>query len=250
MIYSEILFDISRTDRKAGNVLLAFLPEWEQDGVYIGMCNSWNGNVEVRGPEYSMPAFVYISDKLGNIKPYYPTTEESNNENWKTRLVTHPVVEDTVEETIGDALDYIGELEGKLIISTAAAMDTLRAAIKADEGYAWSWHCNIAMASFDEGLSHDAANAAAARFMKMCFDVDTSEMHKTNDIDDAKVDELLTSFNELQSLDSLNGLDDDSVYNADDAVEKINAVTAELRKPIPDRDFFNIWASNPARDIE
>lgn len=34
-----------------------------------------------------------------------------------------------------------------------------------DEDYLWSWHCNIAMAAYDEGLSHSAANRAASRFL-------------------------------------------------------------------------------------
>jgi hypothetical protein len=59
-------------------------------------------------------------------------------------------------------------------LGTARAFGDLKAALQADPGYAWSWHCNIAVASMDEGMEHAAANRAAARFMRMCFDVDTS----------------------------------------------------------------------------
>lgn len=53
--------------------------------------------------------------------------------------------------------------------------------------YAHSWHCNIAMACYDaikdshndkqihtHYEAHEVANDAASRFMKMCFDVETS----------------------------------------------------------------------------
>jgi hypothetical protein len=59
-------------------------------------------------------------------------------------------------------------------LGTARAFTDLKAAMHADPGYAWSWHCVIACAGMDEGLEHAAANRAAARFMRMCFDVDTS----------------------------------------------------------------------------
>ncbi len=55
------------------------------------------------------------------------------------------------------------------------AMDILKELINKDPGYAWSWHCNIAMASFDEGLSRSKANLAAARFMKLAFDIDMTK---------------------------------------------------------------------------
>lgn len=92
-----------------------------------------------------------------------------------------------------------------------AAFAVLKEAMQSDFGYAWSWHCNLAMTIYDESrpqcycetldgkeysghrpecaivrahdarhfeehrLSHAFCNNAAARFMKLCFDVDTSE---------------------------------------------------------------------------
>jgi hypothetical protein len=58
---------------------------------------------------------------------------------------------------------------------TAEAFGTLKKALQEDEGYAWGWHCNIAMAAFDEGVDHATANRAANRFMRMCFEIDTKE---------------------------------------------------------------------------
>lgn len=50
----------------------------------------------------------------------------------------------------------------------------LRRTLAANYDYAWGWHSNIAMAAYDEGLGHEAANRAAARFMHNCFRIDTS----------------------------------------------------------------------------
>lgn len=41
-----------------------------------------------------------------------------------------------------------------------------------DSDLAWTWHCNIACCVMDEGIPHAVANEAAARFMKLAFDVD------------------------------------------------------------------------------
>ena len=47
--------------------------------------------------------------------------------------------------------------------------------------YAHSWHCNIAMAVYDNcpsdmnsDVAHTLGNDAAAQFMKLCFGVDTT----------------------------------------------------------------------------
>ena len=62
----------------------------------------------------------------------------------------------------------------KVPTRTQEALEILKSAMRDDPAYAWSWHCNIAMASIDEGAPHDAGNAAAARFMQLCFGVDTT----------------------------------------------------------------------------
>lgn len=56
-----------------------------------------------------------------------------------------------------------------------AAFAVVKRAMQADVEYAWSWHCNVAMAMVDSGCDHKIANEGAARFMKLCWDVDTSE---------------------------------------------------------------------------
>lgn len=54
------------------------------------------------------------------------------------------------------------------------AMQALSEAMQLDPDYAWSWHCNIAMASVDEGMDQESANRAAARFMRLAFKADVS----------------------------------------------------------------------------
>lgn len=51
----------------------------------------------------------------------------------------------------------------------------LSRAMKKDPGFAWSWHCNIAMVAQDAGAPHKEANERTADFMKYVFDVNTSK---------------------------------------------------------------------------
>ena len=55
------------------------------------------------------------------------------------------------------------------------SMATVSNAIRNDPSYAWSWHCNIAMAAVDEGVDHMAANKLAARFLMILTGVDTTK---------------------------------------------------------------------------
>ena len=65
-------------------------------------------------------------------------------------------------------------------MSTSEAFDALKSAIQADDDYAWSWHCNVAMPFVDEGGSHEQANRAAARFMRTCFNMDVTKFDQWN----------------------------------------------------------------------
>ena len=40
------------------------------------------------------------------------------------------------------------------------------------------YHCNLAMAAYDEGLEHHAANRAAGRFMNSLFRLDTTRLEQ------------------------------------------------------------------------
>jgi hypothetical protein len=56
--------------------------------------------------------------------------------------------------------------------SLPTAMKTVLKAIQADPDYAWSWHCNVAMAFVDAGGDHYTANQGAARFMRILANVE------------------------------------------------------------------------------
>ena len=55
------------------------------------------------------------------------------------------------------------------------SMATVSKAIRNDPAYAWSWHCNIAVAAMDEGVDHMTANKLAARFLMILTGVDTTK---------------------------------------------------------------------------
>ena len=96
------------------------------------------------------------------------------------------------------------------LTSISEAFGALKQAMKDDSGFAWGWQCNLAMAIYDEShpqcvceilngeytghrpecaivRAHDArhfnehalspafCNNTAARFMKLCFDVDVTK---------------------------------------------------------------------------
>jgi hypothetical protein len=72
-------------------------------------------------------------------------------------------------------------------ITIEQAMTRLKKAMKDEPDYAYGWHANIAMSVYDECTndtshqeSHRIGNAAASRFMKICFDAETS-LHMLED---------------------------------------------------------------------
>jgi len=56
---------------------------------------------------------------------------------------------------------------------TSDAFDTIKQAMADNPDYAWSWHCNLAMAFHDEGMDHHDANLGAARFLYNTFGIST-----------------------------------------------------------------------------
>lgn len=88
----------------------------------------------------------------------------------------------TKEGSDGSDRDYFNMWTGqssqdnaKLATEVGDALDVLKNAFKKDPYFAWTWHCAIWSGAHDEGLASDAAHRAAARVMKMAFDIDTSE---------------------------------------------------------------------------
>lgn len=56
--------------------------------------------------------------------------------------------------------------------TTAEAFETIKSAMQEDPGYAWVWHCNIAMAAVESGVDRIKATQTAAEFMRRCFGVE------------------------------------------------------------------------------
>ena len=80
-------------------------------------------------------------------------------------------------EDAQDAHEYIAKLQAtqEPVQAVPEAMKVVTEALRSDPDYAWSWHCNVAMASVDEGMGHYEANQAAARFMHSLAGVDTTK---------------------------------------------------------------------------
>lgn len=78
------------------------------------------------------------------------------------------------------------------------ALAALQKHLKEDDGYAWSWHCNIAVQIMDEGVDHATANRAAARIMKACFDVVAKEPKSGGD--DAPDESQADILNEVMAI--------------------------------------------------
>jgi len=89
----------------------------------------------------------------------YPVFIEADNEDHAQQIFDRLSVA---------ALD-IAQNEQALI---ASAFQVLKHAMETDPELAWGWHCNIAMASVDQGMHPHAANRAAAIFMRAAFEID------------------------------------------------------------------------------
>ncbi len=88
------------------------------------------------------------------------------------------------EETLRYALMHDKEVYGEHVeMGVADALETVKRALRDDPSYAHTWHCNLAM-SFSDAIpealemQHEdlcaIRNEGASRFMKLCFDVETS----------------------------------------------------------------------------
>jgi len=83
--------------------------------------------------------------------------------------------EEVMQKAMVFAQSQLSNYKRNSIKQSETAFADLKNSMQKDHSYAWSWHCNIAMSAFDEGVDHSTANKIAARFMKLCFDVDTSQ---------------------------------------------------------------------------
>ena len=94
---------------------------------------------------------------------------------WASTIM-QPVMDEAEGQRIADVI--VARLA-----DTKTVMDTLSKKLKEDKEYAHAWHCNLAM-SFSDAIPEDfkitneslyeIRNEGARKFMKLCFDVDTS----------------------------------------------------------------------------
>lgn len=80
-----------------------------------------------------------------------------------------------------------------------SAFSLLQDAMKRDRGYAWSWHCNIAVTIIDSiDVSHEKGNRAAQDVMQQVFEIDVTqfdewksfEKHWADDHEEQRVDAI------------------------------------------------------------
>lgn len=54
-------------------------------------------------------------------------------------------------------------------------LSELKAAMQADEDFAWTWLCNLACIALDSGGTHENSNRRAAQFMQNAFHIDVTQ---------------------------------------------------------------------------
>jgi hypothetical protein len=58
---------------------------------------------------------------------------------------------------------------------THSPLSDLKAALQANEDFAWTWLCNLACIGLDAGATHENANRRAAQFMQNAFGIDVTK---------------------------------------------------------------------------
>jgi len=126
------------------------------------------------------------------------------------------------------------------------AMKVVTSALLNDPDYAWAWHCNIAMAAHDEGLSHYAANKAAARFLRVLVPgLDTSKHpgfptgHDAAEMPDAMLPGLLWKDDGVMSVNAELGLSIDQLVKLARAIRPLltaaTPVPLKIAATVPER---------------
>ncbi len=86
------------------------------------------------------------------------------------------VPSDEISQPISQEQELINTVADRLAKNTGFKREiaTIAEAIRQDHGYAWSWHCNLAVAILDTHIPHPRANRAAAEIMSRVFKMDTT----------------------------------------------------------------------------
>lgn len=124
-------------------------------------------------------------------------------------------------------------------------------ALAADRGWAWGWHCNLAMPIKDTlGVSHIEANQTAAWLMQHLFKIDVTSWPEYTDIVNAKATKeisirvsgqrynsgAISTARALAELLKLQGM----VVNLGDGLD-----SGESLPTIPENTVFNVTAKEP-----
>ena len=133
---------------------------------------------------YPVPQETYKSRIDNTFYKYGNTpTERSLFEESKTQAVADPdeastmstlVFEGMVDDLTTEQKTSVNVVRSGAIPSIREGMAVISQHMTIDPGYAWSWHCNLAMMIRDCGVNAKDANMATAQFMKQAFEVDTT----------------------------------------------------------------------------
>jgi len=119
---------------------------------------TWKLNI-VEDPETSLQTATILDEKGNELPGRY-----SESEIWE---YADPIVKEHNDHA-------------RAIVSVEQAFDVLKKQLQKDPSFAHTWHCNLACSFRDELGSNavarddDSGNRGASRFMKLCFDVETS----------------------------------------------------------------------------
>jgi len=107
----------------------------------------------------------------------------------------------------------------------AKAMQTVIDAMRSDPDYAWSWHCNIAMAFVDAGGDHYTGNQGAARFMRILASVEPA--HELPTVPEAELRGKRVALSDEQ-IDRLGkAIGNGTLRNFARAIEAAHGITGE-----------------------
>lgn len=156
--------------------------------------NKWTGPDEINGVLHVgkgyRPAGMNMADRVRTDREqWYPGDSESGeNGIWgdarpgsfdPSKVYRVPVERKDEPGIHGDAREGVdappvGRFEnGKM--SVRAALEAISEAMERDSHFAWTWHCNVAMAAIDAGAPPHKANERAADFMRNAFGVDVRD---------------------------------------------------------------------------
>lgn len=121
---------------------------------------------------------VFYRDRAALAAPAAPQVAGSWREEFSRRVCENLAAADNQDVPLEEYPGRILSIMNAMGIGPAQipeAYETIKGAMRKDDAYAWSWHCNLAMPILDTiHCTHRQANDAAARLMQHLFDVDVT----------------------------------------------------------------------------